>query len=86
MLRPVTDDGTVAKDHLAGRTAMSLVSIKGVPASTSTSRFSTTRPSKVKSRPSRLNEKRVSPTTCRGDEPSAWWTDWELDVMWQPRR
>ena len=71
---------------LAGRTAISLVSMKGVPASTSTSRFSTTRPSKVNVRSSRVNDKRVSPTTCRGDEPSAWWMDWELGVTRQPRR
>ena len=49
--------------RLAGRTAMSLVSIKGVPASTSTSKLSMTRPLKVKSRPSQFNEKRVSLTT-----------------------
>ena len=48
--------------RLAGRTVMSLVSIKGVPASTSTSRFSMTRPSKVKSQP-RFNEKCLSLTT-----------------------
>ena len=34
---------------LAGRTAMSFASVKGVPASTSTSRFSTTSPSNLKS-------------------------------------
>ena len=27
----------------------------------------------------------VSPTTFRREEPSAWWTDWELGVMQQPR-
>ena len=72
--------------RLAGRTAISLVSMKGVPASTSTSRFSTTRPSKVNVRSSRVNDKRVSPTTCRGDEPSAWWTDWKLGDTRQPKR
>ena len=34
---------------LAGRTAMSFASVKGIPASTSTSRSSTTSPSNVKS-------------------------------------
>ena len=61
--------------RLAGCTAISFVSMKGVPASTSMSRFSMTRPSKVNVRSSRVNDKRVSPTMCKGEEPSAWWTD-----------
>ena len=50
---------------LAGRTATSLASINGVPASTSTSRFSTTSPSKAKLCLPRVNERRVSPRTLR---------------------
>ena len=67
---------------LAGRTATSLASINEVPARTSTSRFSTTRPSKAKLCLPRVNERRVSPRTLRGEEPSAWWADWKVDSMW----
>lgn len=48
--------------RLAGRTAISLDSIKGVLAYMSTPRFSTTRPSKVNLWPSRVNDKGVSLT------------------------
>ncbi|KAK2561687.1 hypothetical protein P5673_015042, partial [Acropora cervicornis] len=41
---------------------MSLVPINGVPANTSTSRFSTTKPSNENSRFARVNDRRVSPT------------------------
>ena len=71
--------------HLAGHTAISLDSLKRAPARTSTSRFSMTRPSKINVWPPRVKGKCVSPTTCRGNEPSVWWTDWELGVTWQPR-
>lgn len=48
--------------RLAGRTAISLDSIKGVLARMSTPRFSTTRPSKLNLWPSRVNDKGVSLT------------------------
>ena len=79
--RPIVVDSFVSQDYLAlDCTAMYLDSKTGVPARTSTSRFSTTRPSKVNLSSSRVNDKRVSPTTCGGDEPSAWWTDKGLNV------
>ena len=48
---------------LAGRTAMSFASVKGIPASTSTSRSSTTSPSNVKSVMSGVKVLRISSTT-----------------------
>ena len=66
---------------LAGHTATSLASINGVPPRTSTCRFSTTRPSKAKLCLPRVSERHVSPTNLRGEEPSAWWADWEVDYV-----
>lgn len=63
------------------RIAMSLFSMNGMPASTSLSRFSTTSPSKYSLWLSRTKVSLVSPITLRGDEPSAWWADWELRVI-----
>ena len=51
---------------------MSLVSINGVPANISTSRFLTTKPSNENSRFARVNDRRVSTTTFSGEHPSAW--------------
>ena len=50
---------------------MSFTSMNGMPARTSTSRSSTTRPSNRKSCPSRVNVSVVTPTTDNGDAPSA---------------
>ena len=61
--------------RLAGRTAISFISMNGVPARISTSRFSIMRPSNLDSRFSRVNEVLVSQITCRVEEPSAWCTD-----------
>ena len=66
--------------RLAGRTAISLDSMKRVPAKMSTSRFLTMAP-KVNIWPSQVKGKCVPPIMCRGGEPSAWWTDWELGVI-----
>ncbi len=56
---------------LAGRTAMSLLAMKGVPASISTSRSSTTRASRVRDLSLRDNSRRVSPMMESGVRPSA---------------
>ena len=50
---------------------ISLTSMNDVPAKTSTSRFSATRPSNTNSRLSRRKQKRVSPMTWIGEDPSA---------------
>ena len=50
---------------------MSLVSIMGDPASTSAARLSTSKPSNESSRLPRENDRRVSPITFKGEEPSA---------------
>lgn len=51
-------------------------SMKGIPARTSISRFSITSPSKEKECESLEKCKVVSPTTFKGEQPSAWWADW----------
>ena len=66
--------------RLAGRTAMSLTDINGVPARMSMSWSSTTNPSNSKVCVSRVKNSRASPTTFIGEEPSAWWAVWELVV------
>ena len=55
---------------LAGHMVMSFVSMKGVPAKISTSRFSTTRSLNVNVLLS--CERLVSPTIDNGADPSAW--------------
>ena len=57
--------------RLAGRTAISLASIKRVPAWTSTSKFSTTSPSNWNTCFPRVKESLLSPMTFSGDDPSA---------------
>ena len=57
---------------VAGRMVMSFVSMKGVPARISTSRFSTTRSLNVNVLLSRVSGILVSPTMDNGDDPSAW--------------
>ena len=56
---------------LARRRAISLASIKGVPARTSTSKFSTTSPSNWNTCCLQVKESLVSPMTFSGDDPSA---------------
>lgn len=55
---------------------MSFDSMKGIPASTSISRFSVTSPSNKKEYKSQEKCKVFSPTTFKGEQPSAWWADW----------
>ena len=58
--------------RLAGRIATSLISMNGVPASSSTSRFCTTKPVNANLLFLRVRHMDVSPIMVRGDEPSAW--------------
>ena len=71
--REVSERGASARvaRRLAGRTAISLASIKRVPAGTSTSKFSTTSPSNWNTCFPRVKESLVSPMTFSGDDPSA---------------
>ena len=57
---------------LAGRTVMSFVSMKGVPARISTSRFSMAIPLNVNVLLSRVSAILFWPTVSNGDDPSAW--------------
>ena len=58
--------------RLAGRIVTSLISMNGVPASSSTSRFCTTKPVNENLLFLRVRHMDVSPIMVRGDEPSAW--------------
>ena len=62
--------------RLAGRMViMSLISINGVPANISTSRFCTTNPQNWNVLFLRARDMVVSPTIVSGDDPSAWLAD-----------
>ena len=65
LFRTIVVDGTIDKNNLAfGWADGDIIDLrKGAAGRTTTSRFSTTRPSKVDSRSLRGNERRVSPTT-----------------------
>ena len=65
---------------LAGRMEMSLVSMNGIPAKTSTWRFSTTKPSNENSWFAWVKDTQVSPTTFRGEHLSAWCAYCELGL------
>ena len=58
--------------RLAGLIATSLISMNGVPASSSTSRFCTTKPVNANLLFLRVRHMDVSPIMVRGEEPSAW--------------
>ena len=58
--------------RLAGRIATSLISVKGFPASSSTSRFCKTKPVNANLLFLRVRHMDVSPIMVSGDEPSAW--------------
>ena len=78
--RPISICGAVSKHHLTHVQLCHFASMDRMPASTSTSRFSTMRPSKLKIQLSQEKESRVSPTTFNCGEPSAWIKDWPRDT------
>lgn len=59
-----------------GRTEMSFDSMKGIPTRTSISRFYITSPSTKKEYDYQEKCKVVSPTTFKGEQPSAGWANW----------
>ena len=58
--------------RLTGRIATSLISMNGVPATSSTSRFCTTKPVNANLLFLRVRHMDVSPIMIRREEPSAW--------------
>ena len=72
--------------RLAGRIASTLISMNCVPASSSTSRLCTTKPVNANSVFLRVRHIDVSPIMVRGDEPSAWFVDWDDVFRSHPSR